>query len=213
MRKIFIGLTSLTLLLVGCSTGSDQKTVNGNGTSATEKRTIDNFTNIEASGDFTVIYKKATTPSLTVTTDENLLPYIETISDGTTLIVHPKPGYNPQASSKTKTIIVRVYSPNVSDLSMNGSGLLSADTITGELMTTNLNGSGSVGVGYAYGTKLIGQIEGNGGIELKANTSSIECTIIGSGYLKLYGITGSLQYNVNGKGIVNKDDIIVGSGQ
>lgn len=213
MRKIFIGLTSLTLLLVGCSTGSDQKTVNGNGTSATEKRTIDNFTSIDASGDFTVIYKKATTPSVSVTTDENLLPYIETISDGTTLIVHAKPGYNPQASSKTKNIIVRVSSPNVSDLSQNGSGLLSADTISGDLMTTNLNGSGSVGVGYAYGTKLIGQVEGTGGVELKANTSAIECTIKGSGYWKLSGITGTLKFSVSGQGWIDSKDIIVGSGQ
>jgi hypothetical protein len=203
MKKLFFALISASALFVSCESGSEQQTVNGNGTLKTESREGTTFTAIQSNNDFFVIYKKAKTTSISVTADENLLPYIQTELEGSTLTIRPAQGYNIQPSKSGSRVIVRVSSPSVSSLSLIGSGLLSADTISGTSMDITINGSGTVGVGYANGTTLNGTIHSIGLVEVKTKTSVTQCNIDGSGSFILTGSSTTLNINIDGVGSVN----------
>ena len=80
MRKILI------VLLVGCVVvvaGCHLPGVRGNGQIKTEERQVGAFANLDAGGAFEIEWESGS-PALRITTDENLLPYIENnISDDT----------------------------------------------------------------------------------------------------------------------------------
>jgi hypothetical protein len=78
-RLTILALAGCVGLVVGCHLPG----VRGNGHMKTEARPVDAFTFVEAGGAFEIEWDNGL-PALRVTTDENLLPYIENyISDGT----------------------------------------------------------------------------------------------------------------------------------
>src|SRR6266481_9323704 len=81
MRKILIVLLAgCVVLVVGCHLPG----IRGNGHIKTEVRQVGGFANIDAGGAFEIEWQSGT-PSVRVTTDENLLPYIENNVSGDTL--------------------------------------------------------------------------------------------------------------------------------
>ena len=80
MRKILI------VLLVGCVVvvaGCHLPGVRGNGQIKTEERQVAAFSNVDTSGSFEIEWQNGS-PAFRITTDENLLPYIENnVSDDT----------------------------------------------------------------------------------------------------------------------------------
>src|SRR6266480_1743672 len=105
MRKILI------VLLVGCVVvvaGCHLPGVRGNGRIKTEERQVGAFANLDAGGAFEIEWESGS-PALRITTDENLLPYIENdVSDDTLRLrtrehVWPTHGIKVVISSLTQT--------------------------------------------------------------------------------------------------------------
>jgi hypothetical protein len=105
MRKILI------VLLVGCVVvvaGCHLPGVRGNGQIKTEERPIAAFTNVDTSGSFEIEWQNGS-PALRITTDENLLPYIENdVSEDTLHLrtrdhIWPTHGIKIVISSPTRT--------------------------------------------------------------------------------------------------------------
>jgi Putative auto-transporter adhesin, head GIN domain len=71
MKKLSVSLFSGLLLIAGCHVGG----IMGNGHVATDTRPISDFSEIEADGGFQIEWRSGP-PSLSITTDENLLRYI-----------------------------------------------------------------------------------------------------------------------------------------
>ena len=81
MKKITIlVLAACVVLAAGCRWVG----IRGNGHIKTDERTISAFANIDASGAFQIEWKNGA-PALSVTTDENLLSYIDNHISGDTL--------------------------------------------------------------------------------------------------------------------------------
>ena len=80
MRKIpIVLLAACVVLVVGCHFPG----IRGNGHIKTEERAITAFANLDVGGAFEIEWQNGL-PALRITTDENLLPYIENdVSDGT----------------------------------------------------------------------------------------------------------------------------------
>src|SRR5437762_10519150 len=81
MKKITIVFLAACIALVA---GCNWVGIRGNGHIKTDERTICAFTNIDASGAFQIEWKSGA-PALSITTDENLLPYIDNQISGETL--------------------------------------------------------------------------------------------------------------------------------
>jgi hypothetical protein len=74
MKNITIGAFVAILVLVG---GCRWVGIQGNGHIVTDQRTIEDFSELHASGTFKIEWRNGP-PALSITTDENLLPYVET---------------------------------------------------------------------------------------------------------------------------------------
>ena len=105
MRKIRISLfAGFVVLVAGCHLPG----IRGNGQIKTEARPLTAFTNVDASGAFEIEWENGP-PALRITTDENLLPYIENDVSGDTLRlrtrehVWPTHGIKVVISSSTRT--------------------------------------------------------------------------------------------------------------
>ena len=105
MRKILI------VLLVGCVVvvaGCHLPGVRGNGQIKTEERQVGAFANVDTSGSFEIEWQNGS-PALRITTDENLLPYIENdVSEDTLHLrtrdhIWPTHGIKIVISSPTRT--------------------------------------------------------------------------------------------------------------
>src|ERR1700751_2415693 len=71
MKKFTIALCSSLFLIAGCRIGGGV----GNGHIVTDTRPVADFSEIEANGGFQIEWRSGP-PSLTITTDQNLLQYI-----------------------------------------------------------------------------------------------------------------------------------------
>ena len=105
MRKILI------VLLIGCVVvvaGCHLPGVRGNGQIKTEERQVAAFANVDTSGSFEIEWQNGS-PAFRITTDENLLPYIENnVSDDTLRLrtrdhIWPTHGIKIVISSPTRT--------------------------------------------------------------------------------------------------------------
>src|SRR5262252_4325349 len=105
MRRILIVLLAgCVVLAVGCHLPG----IRGNGRIKTEERPVTPFANVDASGAFEIEWQNGS-PAVRITTDENLLPYIENnVSDDTLRLrsrdhVWPTHGIKVVISSPTRT--------------------------------------------------------------------------------------------------------------
>jgi Putative auto-transporter adhesin, head GIN domain len=105
MRKISIPLlTACVVLVAGCHLPG----IRGNGHIKTDERPIAAFANVDASGAFEIEWQNGS-PALRITTDDNLLPHIESDVSGDTLRlrtrdhVWPTHGIKVVMSSPTRT--------------------------------------------------------------------------------------------------------------
>src|SRR5438876_6441205 len=105
MKKITIVFLAACIALVA---GCNWVGIRGNGHIKTDERTISAFANIDASGTFQIEWKSGA-PTLSIKTDENLLPYIDNQISGETLHLRtheqiwPTHGIKVVISSPTRT--------------------------------------------------------------------------------------------------------------
>src|SRR6476646_6158368 len=102
-------LISCSVLLGGCMFDA----IGGSGKIVTEPRTVSGFSGVSLSGSGQVIVEQTGSESLTVTTDDNLLPYIKTEVHGSTLELGTKDMTNVRPSND---IVFKLTVKNLDEL-------------------------------------------------------------------------------------------------
>ena len=190
----------------------------GSGTPATESRDVGDVTEVALVGVGDLVVVPGERTKLVVTADDNLLPLLETKSEGGKLTLGVKSGHNVNPKTPiTFTLVV----DRLERLSITGSGNAAGEGLTGEKLELKVSGSGNVSMtGLDYkevsatisgsgemtlgGTaeRLTSTISGSGDVnakELKAATGDV--TVSGSGDVTLWA-TGELKARVSGSGDV-----------
>src|SRR5216684_1549417 len=188
-------LISCTMLLSGCVFDS----IDGSGHIITEPRTVAGFSNVSLSGSGQVVIEQTGTESLTVTTDDNLLPYIKAEVRGETLELgstNSMPNIRP-----TNEIIFRLTVKKLDGLDVSGSGKAEARGVNADGIRIHISGSGNIS---AQGTAddLDLSISGSGGYrgeELKTKRATVG--ISGSGRAVI-AVNETLNANVSGSGSI-----------
>jgi hypothetical protein len=121
MKKITAILFSTCMIAVA---GCQWVGVRGNGNIKTDQRTISAFATVEASGTFTIEWRNGA-PTLSITTDENLLPYIDNQVSGDTLRLHTRETIWP-----THGIKVVISSPTRAGARISGAVQLTANQLS-----------------------------------------------------------------------------------
>lgn len=187
------------------------ETIDGNGNVITKEISISDYNEISTSNVMEFVYEQSdAAPFLQITIDENLFPYLQAQVDGKELKVYPKKkndinltGKNYNLNPTTFKVVtnsrvlkeLNVATPgqfiiagplNISKLEINmaGSGSVIAEKrVTGNKMEVNMAGSGEVKV-------------------LDIDLTGVECSMAGSGHIRVGGKADRAEYNMAGSGSI-----------
>ena len=191
-----------TVLLLSCGvllSGCVVSTIDGSGTMKTETRSVSGFSRVALKGSGRLLLDRTGNESVSVTADDNLLPYITSEVNGNTLtlgIDDSITGIRP-----TKDIVFTVSVKQLDELSVSGSGVAEARNIEGDSFATRISGSGDI-VAKGHAHDLDVQVSGSGGYRGSEMTSEhARVHISGSGDV-LVAATDTLDANVSGSGTI-----------
>ena len=135
MRKILIVLfAGCVVLIAGCHLPG----IRGNGHIKTEERPITAFVNLDAGGAFEIEWQNGS-PALRITTDENLLSYVENNVSGDTLHLSTRKHVWP-----THGIKVVISSPTRAGGKIRGAVKLTANQLSGPIFALESKGASEV---------------------------------------------------------------------
>jgi hypothetical protein len=184
MKKLFLLVITFVLLFSSCRYVTGER-IRGNGNLKTEQRTPGSFRRVASHGSFNV-YVSTGDQSVKIEAEENLLPYIETYVDGSTLHVGTKDHYWLRPSREVK---IFVSSPDFESIHSNGSG----DIISQSKITNSSN--------------LELEVNGSANIKMDVDAPEINTETNGSGDMNLKGATKSLTAEVHGSGNIRAMDM------
>ena len=171
----------------------------GSGKIVTEPRNVSGFSTVSLSGSGQVLIEQGGTESLTVTTDDNLLPYVKTEVHGNTLELGFKdPMTNIQP---TNDILFTLKVKTLEGLEISGSGKADVKGLAQDRLQVRISGSGDVaGQGTANDLEL--RISGSGsyrGQDIKSQRATVG--VSGSGNAVI-SASDTLKADVSGSGTI-----------
>ena len=192
MKKItIVTLAACVVLVAACHLPG----VRGNGQIKTEERPIAAFANVDASGTFEIEWQNGS-PALRITTDANLLPYIENNVSGDTLRLRTREHLWP-----TRGIKVVISSPTRTGGRIRGAVKLTVKQLSGPTFALESKGAAEVSLDGNIERLLIDM---TGASQLAADglkTKSAEISTTGAGDADV-AVTDTLKVVITGAGKV-----------
>ena len=170
-KYLFLTLSFAVLLAAGC----DWHRIRGNGEAKTETRPVSAFTQIEASGYYELEWHPGN-PSLSITTDENLLSHINTRIQGSQLKIDID---GPIAPSRGIKIVVTSSSLTTTELS--GAVDFTASALSGPKFSLETSGAAKVTLGGKV-NRLLANLTGACKLEAAdLPADDVELSVTGAG--------------------------------
>ena len=215
MKKITIVLLATCIVLVA---GCRWVGIRGNGHIKTDERPVSAFANIDVRGVFTIEWQSGT-PNLRITTDENLLPYIDSNVSGDTLHLRTREQIRP-----THGIRVVISSPTRAGARISGAVKLDAKQLSGTRFALEARGASRVSLDGNI-DELLADLTGAselaaGGLQTKtaeisttgagdaeiAVAETLKVAITGAGKVKYSGNPATIEKHITGAGSIRHKD-------
>ncbi|MHC1776072.1 MAG: head GIN domain-containing protein [Lentimicrobium sp.] len=182
--QLIISSTLLLLLaliiLMLSATGCVSERIEGNYSVIVEERNPRPFSEVSSRGSFRVVIIPDDETRIEVKAESNVVPYIETWSDGTTLTVEYRNGYN---IHEHYPVEVFLHTPVLESIRLSGSGKVESGSFSSDNADLQISGSGS--------------------IECDFNAGNLTANVSGSGNLKIGGIAESGNMKISGSGKID----------
>ncbi len=215
MKKLtIVFLAACVVLAAGCRWVG----IRGNGHIKTDDRTISAFANIDAGGAFQIEWKSGA-PALSITTDENLLPYIDNHISGDTLRLRTHEQIWP-----THGIKVVISSPSRAGAKLSGAVKLTATQIAGPKFALESTGAAHVNLDGSI-DELLADMTGASDLNAKglqtktaeisttgaadaeiAVSETLKVAITGAGKVSYSGNPKTIEKHVSGAGSIRHKD-------
>ncbi|MES2757065.1 MAG: head GIN domain-containing protein [Pseudomonadota bacterium] len=200
--------------------GWGSEKVQGSGRLKTETRAIGRFNGVALALPGSVELRIGNSESVTIETDDNLLPLIETVVENGTLKIRASKR-NLDLDSRRMKIVVQAK--GVDHLALGGSGSIDADPLRGskvmidiggsgninvkgidsETLSVTLGGSGDLKVGGGAARKLSVSVAGSGDVDMgRLQSVDASVNIAGSGDVKI-AVRDQLSVTIAGSGDVH----------
>jgi len=192
--------------------------IRGNGDIKTDERPVSAFANIDVRGAFTIEWQSGQ-PSLRITTDENLLPYINSNVSGDTLHLRTREQIRP-----THGVRVIISSPTRAGARISGAVKLAAKQLSGSRFALEARGASRVSLEGNI-DQLLADMTGASKLaanELHTKTAEISTTgagdaeiavaetlkvvITGAGKVQYSGDPPTIEKHISGAGSVRHRD-------
>jgi hypothetical protein len=157
------------------------KTVSGSGKIKSETRAVSGFSGIALSLDALVEIQQGSAEGVTVETDDNILPLIETVVENGTLAIR-RASVNASISPSKLKIVVRAKT--IDRLSIAGAGDIQAEALKAPALQASIGGAGDIWIKSLDAGALSVNIAGSGDFSAAGHAASVHASITGSGDLK-----------------------------
>lgn len=189
----------------------------GSGTFKTESRAIGHFTGVSMGLPGSVELRIGGTEGITIETDDNLMPLIETVVENGVLEIRTTKRNIGIAPRRLKIV---VNAKSVDRLALGGSGTIDAGVLRGAKVSVDLGGSGEIHLKGVESNALSVDLGGSGNLKVAGgNANKVSLSIAGSGDIdlgKLKAARASANIAGSGNATVSVRDTldvnIVGSG-
>jgi hypothetical protein len=223
LSALMLALCSVAIVVPAApalAAGWNSERVKGSGRIKTEARAIGHFNAVALALPGSVELRIGNTESVTIDTDDNLMPLIETVVENGTLKIRAAKR-NVELDSRRMKIVVQAKA--VDTLSVDGSGSIDADALRGskvmvaiggsgsvnvksidsESLSVNIGGSGDLKVGGGATKRLTVSIAGSGDVDMsRLQSADASVNIAGSGDASI-GVRDQLNVTIAGSGDVN----------
>lgn len=192
---IRLGALFLIMFMSGC--GVLRPGIVGSGFVQTEARTVAAFDQIDVSGFATVNVVGGQHQSVVVTTDDNLLPYVETQVENGRLKIKSREKIKPKSK-----LFVDVTVPGLRAAKVSGAGDLFLSQIVADHLELTISGAGTLNAS-GHAQQVSAKISGAGDADLSqlyADDASIR--ISGAGDAKVFA-SNSIKANISGAGDID----------
>lgn len=198
-------------LLSGC--GILRPGIPGSGVKSSELRQVGEFDEVHLSGFGTVNVVAGESPSVLVSTDDNLLAHVDTWVENGKLNIRPRRLISPKSE-----LHVDVTTPYLTAAHVTGIGDLNIIDVVGDQLDLSISGAGSIyasgyvksvsasisGAGEAdlqtlYAENASVAVSGVGDAKVHA-TESMKATISGAGDIECHGNPANVDQHVSGAG-------------
>ena len=215
MKKItIVFLAACIVLAAGCHWVG----IRGNGHIKTDERPVSAFANIDTSGAFTIEWQSGT-PSLRITTDENLLSYIDSNVSGETLHLRTREQIRP-----THGVRVVISSPTRVGARTSGAVKLDAKQLSGARFALESRGASRVslegnidellvdmtGASELAASNLqtkVSEISTTGAADAEiAVAETLKVAITGAGKITYSGNPATIEKHITGAGSIRHKD-------
>jgi len=174
--------------------------ITGNDIVVTETRDVEPFHKISAEGWFDVYVVQDSINKIIVEAESNLMPIIETIVRGSTLVVRER---NNQCINNNYPVRVTVYCNDLSEITLSGSGSITGNSMfVSNYMGIDLSGSGNI-LFDITAPVIETTLSGSGTIDLEVFTDNFEGKISGSGDTWLIGEANRTDLKISGSGNIH----------
>jgi Putative auto-transporter adhesin, head GIN domain len=172
--------------------------VTGSGKVVTESRDVSGFNGVVVNGAGKLTIDRTGTESLSVTADDNLLPYIVTEVRGGKLYLEFKPNVVPD---NVTDLSFNLTVKDLAEIALNGAAAIDAKNMQADHLTVNLSGAGAVKMAGKIGQQNV-MLNGTGGY----NAEDLECqraTITNNGAgVAIIRVSDELSAAINGAGYI-----------
>jgi hypothetical protein len=208
---ILLALIALILSMSGCMS----ERIEGNGDLISQDRPTQPFSEVVSQGSFSVVIIPADNTRVVVKAESNILPYLYTTSDGTTMTIGYKNDYNIHEHYPVEVIL---YTPVFSSARLSGSGTIECSGFEPVNLNLEISGSGNITADF-HTENLMAAISGSGNMNLSGTATNSTLNVSGSGNLNsleleqqycIAGVSGS--GNITTSVIKKLDAVISGSG-
>ncbi len=192
---VVLSLCASLFLLPGCKVSGKDRVV-GSGKVITEKRVVQAFEAVELSGGFRVDISVGDAPSLTITTDDNILPFIETNVEDGELSVRITKKVRPSDANDLK-----ITTPSLTKFTCRGAAKATIKGVTGTSFVVQVEGTGAMNATGSVDTLTL-DVDGTGHIDaLELEAKSVHVTLNGTGTVDVFAVE-KLNVDLNGVGAV-----------
>ncbi|HUE41283.1 MAG TPA: head GIN domain-containing protein [Chthoniobacterales bacterium] len=191
MKKFSIAFLPGLLVIAGCHVGG----IIGNGHIVTDTRPVADFSEIEANGGFQIEWRSGP-PSLTITTDQNLLQHITSENEDHLLRLHSSG--NIWSSHGVK---VAISSSTRSGAKLTGAARLTANQLSGHNFAVESTGAAKVHLDGSV-DDLVTDMTGASKLEADSlQTKTAEISSTGASHAEV-AVSESLKVSITGAGKV-----------
>jgi hypothetical protein len=178
MKSLFSFLALGLVLVTAC--GFNLVPTRGSGNVVTEARTVSNFHQIDLTGAGEVNITQGDTESLTIETDDNILPLIVTRVDNGLLSIGLDPNRTGLSIAPTR-IVFTVAVKNLDSLKVSGAGNIRAQALKSDNLAVTTSGAGNITLGPVQAKTLNLRLSGAGNVTVSGQVESQDAALSGLG--------------------------------